>query len=76
MARPPELSAPDRKKLRTVSVQSELVRRGYYRGAVDGVIGSGSRQANRAFQTAQGLPVAGLIDPKLLKALGISYKKV
>jgi Putative peptidoglycan binding domain len=57
------------------SVQSELARRGYYHGAIDGVIGSGSRQAIQAFQTAQGLPVTGLIDPKLLKALGISYKK-
>jgi Putative peptidoglycan binding domain len=57
-----------------VSVQSELARRGYYHGAVDGVIGSGSRQAIRAFQADQGLPVTGLIDPKLLEALGIEYK--
>ena len=57
-----------------VSVQSELARRGYYHGAVDGVIGSGSRQAIRAFQAAQGLPVTGKIDPKLLEALGIEYK--
>jgi hypothetical protein len=58
----------------TVSVQSELAQRGYYRGAIDGAIGSGSRQAIRAFQAAQGLPVTGRIDPKLLKALGIKYK--
>jgi len=57
-----------------VSVQSELAQRGYYHGAVDGVIGSGSRQAIRAFQADQGLPVTGLIDPKLLNALGIKYK--
>jgi Putative peptidoglycan binding domain len=57
-----------------VSVQSELARRGYYHGAIDGAIGSGSRQAIRAFQAAQGLPVTGRIDPKLLKALGIKYK--
>jgi putative peptidoglycan binding protein len=58
-----------------VSVQSELARRGYYQGPLDGVIGSDSRQAIRAFQAAQGLPVTGVIDPKLLDALGISYKR-
>jgi hypothetical protein len=57
-----------------VSVQSELARRGYYQGPVDGVIGSDSRQAIQAFQSAQGLPVTGRIDPKLLKALGIRYR--
>lgn len=57
-----------------VSVQSELARRGYYQGAIDGVIGFGSREAIRAFQAAQGLPVTGVIDRKVLKALGISYR--
>ena len=57
-----------------MSVQSELARRGYYHGAIDGVIGSGSSQAIRGFQAAQGLPVTGQIDPRLLKALGVSYK--
>jgi hypothetical protein len=57
-----------------VSVQSELAQRGYYQGAIDGVIGSGSREAIRAFQAAQALPVTGRIDLKLLNALGIEYK--
>jgi Putative peptidoglycan binding domain len=57
-----------------VAVQSELARRGYYHDGIDGVIGSGSRQAIRAFQAARGLPVTGIIDPNLLKALGISYR--
>ena len=57
----------------TVSVQSELARRGYYHGAIDGVTGSDSIQAIRGFQAAQGLPVTGRINPKLLKALGVSY---
>jgi hypothetical protein len=56
-----------------VSVQSELARRGYYHGAIDGVIGSDSIQAIRGFQAAQGLPVTGRINPKLLKALKVSY---
>jgi hypothetical protein len=51
------------------AVQTELSRRGYYRGSIDGVIGLGSREAIRTFQKAQGLPATGLIDPALLKAL-------
>jgi Putative peptidoglycan binding domain len=57
-----------------LAVQSELAQRGYYRGAIDGEIGSDSREAIRAFQEAQGLPVTGKIDAKLLDALGIKYK--
>jgi Putative peptidoglycan binding domain len=51
------------------AVQTELARRGYYHGPIDGVMGSGSREAIRAFQRAQGLPLTGLVDPALLKAL-------
>jgi hypothetical protein len=51
------------------AVQTELARRGYYDGPIDGLMGSGSREAIRAFQRAQGLPVTGVIDPVLLKAL-------
>jgi hypothetical protein len=51
------------------AVQTELARRGYYRGSIDGVIGLGSREAIRAFQKLNDLPVTGLIDPPLLKAL-------
>ena len=51
------------------AVQTELARRGYYHGPIDGVIGSESRGAIRAFQDTQGLPATGLIDPALVKAL-------
>jgi putative peptidoglycan binding protein len=57
-----------------VSVQSELEQRGYYQGAIDGVIGSASHEAIRAFQAAQRLPVTGVIDRRVLTALEISYK--
>ena len=53
----------------SAAVQTELARRGYYHGPIDGVIGSGSSEAIRSFQASAGLPVTGLIDPKLLKAL-------
>ena len=56
------------------SVQSKLAQQSYYRGPIDGVIGSGSLQAIRRFQSDHGLPVTGRIDPKLLKALGVEYQ--
>jgi peptidoglycan hydrolase-like protein with peptidoglycan-binding domain len=56
-------------------VQSELSRSGYYTGQIDGVIGSGTRQAIREFQTKHGLPVTGRINPKLLDTLGIGYNR-
>jgi len=59
-----------------MSVQSKLAQQSYYRGPIDGVIGSGSLQAIRRFQSDHGLPVTGRIDPKLLKALGVEYKAV
>jgi hypothetical protein len=59
-----------------ISVQTKLAQYGYFHGAADGVIGPSSRQAIRTFQAADKLPVTGRIDPKLLKALGISYRRV
>jgi peptidoglycan hydrolase-like protein with peptidoglycan-binding domain len=61
--------------IQTTAAHTELAKRGYYRGAIDGLIGSGSSQAIRGFQAAQGLPATGRIDPKLLKALGVSYRR-
>jgi hypothetical protein len=52
-------------------VQSALAKRGYYRGPIDGVIGTRSRRAIRDFQNEQGLPVTGSIDVKLIKILRI-----
>jgi Putative peptidoglycan binding domain len=57
-----------------VSVQTKLAQRGYYHGSIDGVLGSSSQQAIKAFQAAKGMRVTGRIDPKLLKSLDISYK--
>jgi hypothetical protein len=58
-----------------MSVQSKLADQGYYHGQIDGVIGSGSLQAIRQFQADHRLPVTGKINPKLLSALGIPYKR-
>jgi len=59
-----------------MSVQTKLTDDGYYHGQIDGVLGSSSLEAIRQFQSDHGLAVNGKIDPKLLKALGISYKTV
>jgi len=52
-----------------MAVQAELAGRGYYRGPINGVIGSGSRRAIREFQAAEGLPITGRIDETLIRAL-------
>jgi hypothetical protein len=54
-----------------MSVQTKLTDDGYYHGQIDGVLGSGSLEAIRQFQSDHGLAVNGKIDPKLLDALGI-----
>lgn len=52
-------------------VQRRLARMGYYRGAIDGIIGKGSRSAISQFQRNQGIPQTGVIDEYLLAELGI-----
>ena len=52
-------------------VQQELARAGYYRGAIDGIIGQGTRNAIRAYERAHGLRVDGRIDQELLGAMGL-----
>jgi hypothetical protein len=54
-----------------VDVQRALKRRGYYYGAIDGDIGSGSRAAIRAYQRDHGLAITGRIDSALVRALRI-----
>ena len=52
-------------------VQSALADAGYYRGEIDGVIGTGTRNAIRRFQRDNGLPVTGRLDARLLDELGV-----
>ena len=54
------------------AVQRRLARGGYYRGAIDGVIGNGTRTAIRAFERNNGLRVDGRIDRQLLATLGLA----
>lgn len=49
-----------------VQVQQQLARDGYYRGAIDGVMGSRTHYAIRAYERSHGLSVDGEIDDELL----------
>ena len=51
-------------------VQTALKNAGFYHGPIDGVWGSASRSATRAYQKAKGLPVAGL-SVATMEALGL-----
>ena len=53
-------------------VQQKLKDLGYYKGAIDGIIGKQSKTAIRNFQRDYGLTVDGIVGPKTLKALGLS----
>lgn len=47
-------------------IQSELTRRGFYRGPIDGIDGTGTRAAIRSYQQRNGLLVDGYASPALL----------
>jgi len=53
-------------------VQRILVRNGFYHGRIDGVIGSGTRSAIRAYERAHGLAVDGRINHQLLARMGLA----
>jgi hypothetical protein len=53
-------------------VQLRLARGGYYHGAIDGVSGSETRRAIRAYEHAHALPQDGRIGERLLTTMGLS----
>lgn len=55
-----------------IEVQRRLARAGYYHGAIDGVLGSGTRGAIRSYERTHGLRVDGLIDQRLLATMGLA----
>ena len=52
-------------------VQIGLTGQGYYRGAIDGIVGKETRAALVRFQTDKSLSVTGTITPEVLDALRI-----
>ncbi len=53
-------------------IQTKLKRWGYYKGNVDGIFGSQTKEAVKYFQRKNGLSVDGIVGAQTLKALGIS----
>ena len=53
-------------------VQLRLARGGYYHGAIDGVSGSETRRAIRAYEHAHALPQDGRVGQRLLTTMGLS----
>jgi membrane-bound lytic murein transglycosylase B len=60
----PPLSRSER-----IALQERLATQGYDPGSADGIIGSNTRQAIRAFQQSRGLPADGYASQKLLEHL-------
>ena len=52
-----------------MAAQTALAKLGFNPGAPDGVIGSGTRTALRAWQKARGLPADGYLSIDLVKKL-------
>lgn len=55
-----------------VRVQAALMRLGYFKNDIDGVLGPNTREAIKRFQKDKGLPESGIMDIQTLTALGIS----
>jgi N-acetylmuramoyl-L-alanine amidase len=53
-------------------IQQKLKNWGYYKGSVDGIFGSRTKEAIKYFQRKNGLKVDGIAGPKTLAAMGIS----
>src|SRR5437762_7077395 len=56
-----------------IPVQLLLARAGYYRGAIDGVMGPRTRYAIQAYERDHGLRVDGAISGSLLRNMGLRY---
>jgi hypothetical protein len=55
-----------------VQVQRRLASAGYYSGPIDGIVGSGTRRAIRAYERSHGLPIDGAIHRRLLATMGLA----
>jgi len=56
-----------------IQVQSRLARAGYYRGAIDGVMGPRTRYAIQAYERDHGLRADGAISRSFLRNMGLRY---
>jgi peptidoglycan hydrolase-like protein with peptidoglycan-binding domain len=56
------------------SVQSQLAKRGYYRGAVDGLAGDETQAAIAGYQEDNDLSVTGTVTAATLQSLGLGER--
>lgn len=68
---PYDTAPPDVQRRVIIGTQSLLARRGYYRSGIDGVFGSGTEFALRAYQSRFGIEPSGRFDMETLAALGL-----
>ena len=52
-----------------VTLQSDLARKGWYSGTIDGVFGGGTKSAVRSYQSHVGIPVTGVAGPRTMQKL-------
>lgn len=64
-----ELQVSEASDIQPMEVQKALKEAGFYKGAVDGIVGPKTRSAIRAFQQEHGLTVDGVCGPKTWERL-------
>jgi peptidoglycan hydrolase-like protein with peptidoglycan-binding domain len=69
--KPAALQSSDIKK-----VQEALHEKGYYKGQIDGILGSQTRAGIRQYQKSENLPVTGHLDAKTAGKLGVGPESI
>jgi peptidoglycan hydrolase-like protein with peptidoglycan-binding domain len=68
---PYEMAPPELQQRVVIGAQTQLRRRGFYKGESDGVFGANLEFSVRAFQSRLGIPPNGRLDMDTLAALGL-----
>src|SRR5207248_103188 len=68
---PYEMAPPEFQQRVVIGAQTQLRRRGFYKGESDGVFGPNLELSLRAFQSHLGIPPNGRFDMETLAALGL-----
>jgi len=67
----PPADAPRLHRAQVIAVQTQLQQRGFYAAKIDGVFGSGTRNALSEFQHEQGMVADGFAGREVLELLGV-----